>query len=274
MHKVALFNGSIVDINDAVIPALSAAAMYGRGVFTTIAVYDGEPFLLEKHWRRLTNNAERIGIDVGFELADLTGWLDFLIRENHAVDCRARVTILDTGGAGTWAGGSEKRTDVLMICGDIVERPGTFRLTTSRYAINATSPLAGIKSCNYLDHLMAYEDARWRGCDEAIRINERGEVTSAAMANVFWLSNEQLFTPSLVTGCLAGTTREFILENLPVRELRAGLGDLLAAEAVFISSAGVGIRSVASIDQTPFRSIEHPILNLLPPNAKTRMSAR
>ena len=60
---------------------------------------------------------------------------------------------------------------------------------------------------------MALENAKAKGFDEAIRLNERGEVASACMANVFWIKDKKLFTPDLETGCLAGTTREFIIET-------------------------------------------------------------
>jgi branched-subunit amino acid aminotransferase/4-amino-4-deoxychorismate lyase len=274
MHKVALFNGRFAEADEALIPAVSAAAMYGRGLFTTIAVYNGEPFLLEKHWRRLDDNADKLGVNLETSFDQIEMWLRDLIAKNKLSDGRARVTLFDSARSGPWVRSSKTRTDVVIITGEKVERPNTPRLTISAYIVNSRSPLAGIKSCNYLEHLMAYKDAKQRGFDEAIRLDERGEVTSAAMANIFWLCDDKLYTPSLETGCLAGTTREFILENLVVREVCIGLGELLAADAVFLSSAGVGIRPVASIDDKEFVLLDHPILHLLPPNAKTRMSAR
>ena len=273
MHKVALINGKLVDRSAAVIPAVSAAATYGRGVFTTMAVYDGEPFLLESHRRRLSDNAAKLGIDIAVSFEQIESWLRDLIAKNNVSDGRARISLLDTGGAGPWTGLLERQTDVLIVTGESLERPNTLRLTISPYTVNSISPLAGVKSCNYLENLIAYEDAKQRGFDEAIRLNERGEITSAAMANVFWLRNDAFETPSLETGCLAGTTREFISENFEVREVRVGLDELKSADAVFISSAGIGVRSVASINDRQIGIIDHGLLHLLPPNTKTRMSA-
>jgi branched-subunit amino acid aminotransferase/4-amino-4-deoxychorismate lyase len=274
MHKVALFNGKIVDTEDVVIPAVSASAMYGHGVFSTISIYDGEPFLLEKHWRRLGSHARKLGLDADVASDQLESWLLHLLETNGQANHRARITLLDAGGAGLWSGRSAKRTVVLIVTGERVKRPDKFRLATSVYRVNSASPITGVKCCNYLDHLIAYEDAKRRGFDEAIRLNERGEVTSAAMANIFWLRDDELFTPSLETGCLAGTTREFILENFDVCEARGGIDELLNASAAFVSSAGIGIRQVASIDKKQFDLIDHEILHLLPPKTKTRMSAK
>ena len=274
MHKVALLNGELVEADSVHIPAVSAASLYGHGVFTTVAVYDGEPFLLKKHLERLTSNAQSLGIDVDFTLDQLAEWVRLLLNDNQAADCRARITLFDVGGAGLWRGRSEKRTDVLIVIGERAERPDSFRLAISPNAVNSTSPLAGIKSCNYLEHLIAYEDAKRGGFDEAIRLNERGEVTSAAMSNIFWLRDGQLLTPSLETGCLAGTTREFILDNLDVREVCVGLDEMLTAGSIFACSSGIGIKQVQSINDKQFDLIDHAILHLLPPNTKTRMSAR
>ena len=274
MHKVALINGKLTSVDDVTIPAVSAAAMYGHGVFTTIAVYDREPFLIEKHWRRLNDNAGKLGIDVDVSFEQVESWLRQLLDANLVTDCRARVTLLDSGGAGLWTGQTQKRTDVLIVTGERLERPKTFRLTTSPYTINPRSPLVGVKSCNYLEHLISYEDAKRRGFDEAIRLNERGEVTSAAMANLFWLKDAQLYTPAVESGCLAGTTRELIFENLECKEICAGIAGLLAADAAFICSAGIGIRQVSTVNDRQFDLVDHEILHLLPPNTKTRMSAR
>jgi len=274
MQKVASLNGNIVNHDDARLPVVSSAALYGHGVFTTVAVYGGEPFLIEKHWRRLNENAQKLGIDIEVSFEQVEAWLRQLIDADLADDGRARITLLDSGGAGLWTGNSAKKTEILIVTGERFERPDKFRLTKSPFTINSTSPLAGVKSCSYLEHLIAYENAKRQGFDEAVRLNERGEVASAAMANVFWLRNGKLFTSDLATGCLGGTTREFILENLKVEEVSAGVEELLSASAMFVCSAGIGIKQVASLDEKHFGAVDHEILHLLPPKTKTRMFAK
>jgi branched-subunit amino acid aminotransferase/4-amino-4-deoxychorismate lyase len=145
----------------------------------------------------------------------------------------------------------------------------------SPFAVNSRSPLAGVKSCSYLENLMAIEGAKACGFDEAIRLNERGEITSACMANLFWLKGDQLFTPSLSTGCLSGTTREFVIENLDCREETADLDEMYSADSLFLTSAGIGIMQVTKLNERVFDRSNHHILELLPPaNKKTRMSAK
>ena len=83
---------------------------------------------------------------------------------------------------------------------------------------------------------------------EAVRVNERGLITGGCMSNIFWLKDEVLYTPSLATGCLAGTTREFVLENVECREVEVRIDEIEKSEAIFLTSAGVGIRQVNSFD--------------------------
>ena len=276
MHKVALFNGEFIDAADANIDALSAAALYGRGVFTTIAIYDGEPFLLDRHLNRLRSNSVTVGLkyhDEEFEC--LEKQLNELITRNSVSDCRARVTLFDGSASELWTNKREDRIHSLIVTGEQRQIPVELKLTISPFTVNSNSPLAGVKSCNYLENILAADEAKERGFDDAVRSNERGEIASACMANVFWLKGNELFTPVLETGCLAGTTREFVLENFDCHQVKIGLGELKSADFIFLTSAGIGIRQVTAFEKREFDRSDHEILKLLPPvDKKTRMSAK
>ena len=276
MHKVALFNGEFVDADDANIDALSAAALYGRGVFTTIAIYDGEPFLLDKHLKRLRSNSDKIGLKYhNDEFERLEKQLNDLIARNSVSDGRARLTLFDSSASELWTNKNNDRVDTLIVTAEQRQLPLELKLTISPFTVNSNSPLAGVKSCNYLENILAADEAKKRGFDEAVRSNERGEIASACMANLFWLKDNVLLTPKLSTGCLAGTTREFVLENLDCREVKAGIDDLQSADFIFLTSAGIGIRQVTKFDKREFERSHHEILKLLPPaDKKTRMSAK
>ena len=264
MHDLVAFNFRIVPSPEASLPALSLANLYGTGVFTTIAVNERESFLWEKHWRRIKSNAEKLKIDLT-EFSDTTtrAAVDELINKNNIANARARITFFDKSSSKLWPFESTATTSLLIMTGDLRPIPDNFRLTVSPFTINSRSPLAGIKSCNYLEKLLAMEEAKGRGFDEAIQVNERGHVTSATMANVFWLKNGGIHTPSLATGCLPGTTREYVLENLECREVEAGVEELDSAEAIYLTSAGLGVTQVAEYNGRRLQSPPHPITQLL-----------
>jgi branched-chain amino acid aminotransferase len=261
-------NGEIVDAEDARLPAVSSAAFYGKGVFTTLAIYRGLPFLWEKHWRRLSDNAATVGLDLSENTERVTREaLDEIIAKNGVDNGRARITFLDETPSAIWATSRERKTSLSIVTGDLRPIPQPLRLSLSPYPVNSRSPLAGVKSCNYLENLMTYDEAKQRGFDESVRVNEKGHITSAAMANVFWLKDGRLLTPAVSTGCLPGTTREFVLENIESEEVEADINQLQNADAIFLTSAGLGVAAVAHFDAKKLKTSDHPILDLLPKDA-------
>lgn len=262
MHSNVYANGRIVEKSDAPLAAC-AGVLYGKGVFTTVRIDGGRPLLFEKHLRRLQANARVVGL-ASIEDAAIEAGLEAVIAANSVVSGRARITLLDASLSDIWGGSGESVTELHIITGELRSVPGEFRLGVSPFAVNSASPLAGIKSCNYLENLLAAEEARSRGFHEAVRLNERGEIVSGAMSNIFWLSGGELFTPSLRTGCLPGTVRELVLENLECREAEAGIEALEAAEAIFLTSSGIGIRPVAEFAGRRLPVSSHPVLELWP----------
>lgn len=237
---------------------------FGKGVFTTIRIVRGEPLFWDKHWARLWRDSAIVGVDFAeFSEARVFDELGKKIASSGVSDGRARITFLDQRSGDIWPADIEQNTAMSILVGERRLLPSRFSITTSPFRANTFSPLIGVKSCNYLENLMALDEAKKRGINEAVRLNERGEVTSAAMANVFWLSDGVLYTPSLVTGCLAGTTREFILEHLDCREVEAGIEDLNFADAVYLTSAGLGIVAVAEFGDRKFPNPPHQITELL-----------
>jgi branched-subunit amino acid aminotransferase/4-amino-4-deoxychorismate lyase len=268
MHGSVFFNSGLQTPSASTLPALSVASLYGKGIFTTIAIYDGQPFLWAKHWRRLGENASRLELDLTeFGEAAARSALDELIAANSAQNARARITFFDESASELWPQESERRTSLLITTADRRTRADNFSLTLSPFVANSASPLSGVKSCNYLEKILALDEAKHRGFDEAIQLNERGKIVSACMANCFWLKDEQLFTPSLKTGCLAGTTREFVLENVDCDEVEAGIEELRSADEIFLTSAGIGIIQIAEFDGRKLKRSPHPIVRVLPERA-------
>ncbi|MDQ6788990.1 MAG: aminotransferase class IV [Acidobacteriota bacterium] len=253
MHEFVSFNQCIIPSSDSFISATSAAALYGKGIFTTLAIYNSKPFQWEKHWRRLTKNAQKIGVDLSkISKQTIEQLLSEIISANKIVNGRARLTVLDESTSRIWQTSQRRKTSFLIQTADFRPVSESFCLAVSPFAVNSKSPLTGVKSCNYLENILVLDDAKAKGFDEAIRVNERGAIVSAAMANVFWIKGARIFTPSLNTGCLEGTTRAVFLENFAVNEIEAQIKTLMEADAVFLTSAGIEIVEVKSINGQEF----------------------
>ncbi|MBX3243009.1 MAG: aminotransferase class IV [Acidobacteria bacterium] len=206
--------------------------------------------LKDKHWRRLLSNAELLGINVSaYSEESVFTALAELANANSLHTGVGRITFFDVNRGGLWTGNDKDLKPTLLITTrENRNTPAEFSLAISPFLVNSTSPLAGIKSGNYLENLMAFQEAKERGFHEAVRVNERGFIVSGCMCNIFWRSKGQLFTPKLSTGCLPGTTRELILETFECKEVAASVSDLETAEEIFLTSAGIGIVQIRNFN--------------------------
>ena len=195
MHKFASFNQTICLPEQINLSAISSAALYGKGIFTTVAIYNQKFFLWSKHWKRLNDNAQKIGIDLSeFSETSVKNSLFELIETNKIENSRARITFFDESSRGIWNFETKKKTCVLITSANFKKTVENFNLTVSPHQINSKSPLINIKSCNYLENLLALEDAKQTGFDEAVRLNEKGEIVSTIMANLFCIfEREKIF---------------------------------------------------------------------------------
>lgn len=243
MSRFVSVNFSIIQAGQASIPALSAAALYGRSAFTTLAFADDRPFLWESHWKRLTTHCRALSIEIDGMSSDiLQKAVSDLVAANRVSTGKIRITIADTGPARLWPFESGDDSPAVIIAAtDLAWTDEPMKLGISESTVNASSPLAGIKSGNYLEPLMCRENARKRGYAEAVRLNERGEVVSACLANLFWVREGRVLTAPKESGCLAGTIREFLMDECGVTESTAGLEELENADEIFLTSSGIGL---------------------------------
>jgi branched-subunit amino acid aminotransferase/4-amino-4-deoxychorismate lyase len=257
VHPVIYLNKVMLEATKARVAPVSSAMLYGRGVFTTVAIYNGNPFLWPNHWRRLADHAGKLNIDCSETNERNVGdALSKLIAVNQVKDGRARVILLARSGRDIWKTkkADARKTDLLILTGEAQKVPTTgLSLAVSRYRINTFSPLVGIRSLNYLDQVLSWEEAQTREFDEAVMLNERGEIVSATMANIFWIKDGTLHTPALSTGVLAGVTRGAVIDLaekqfIPVIEGVYELGDLTEAEEIFLTSASLGVAPVTTFD--------------------------
>ena len=257
MHPVIYLNKTMVEATKARVAPVSSAMLYGRGVFTTLAIYDSQPFLWSRHWQRLAAHAKRLDIDhTGCTEKTVGDALRKLIAFNQVKEGRARVILLARSGRDIWRTKTPgtKKTDLLIMTGDPqkVAQNG-LSLAVSPYRVNTFSPLSGIKSLNYLANVLSWEEAQSRDFDEAVVLNERGEIVSATTANLFWARNGTLHTPTLSTGALAGITRECVIEIankhfIPLLEGIYEMGDLTEADEIFLTSSSLGVAPVTTFD--------------------------
>jgi branched-chain amino acid aminotransferase len=268
MDRLIYHNERIIDAAEAKIAPTLAGLLYGWGVFTTLRVYDASAFAFDRHWERILRHAEKLRVSVPLESEQASHALDELIAANSVQQGRARLTILK-GEAGSWRGVSEREADVLMFTSSEMPRPKTeLAITISPYRLLSTGQLAGVKQTAMLENLFALEEARGRGYVDAVMLNERGEIVSTTAANIFWVQGDEVFTPSLATGCIAGVTRRYVQEIAARWQLHLVEGSFPVqrvhdAREVFLTSTAREVDIVSSFDMTKYDPREARIAKLI-----------
>jgi branched-subunit amino acid aminotransferase/4-amino-4-deoxychorismate lyase len=239
------------------VPALDRGLLYGYGLFETMRSYGGRVFRLEEHYRRLSEGAAVLDLPPTLTLDELRVAIDTLLESNGLADAYLRLTV--TAGPTPVDGGASP--SVLLVARPLSGYPpdlyqrGMAAVTGSTRR-NEASPLSRVKSLNYLDNLLAREEARRREADEAILLNTRGLVAEGSASNVFLAQGERLLTPGIESGALPGITRATVIELAQEAGIACLEGEVEAAmlddaREAFLTGSVMGVMPLTRLDGRP-----------------------
>lgn len=230
-------------------------ALFGFGLFETLLITEVGPLFVDLHWQRMNKGAAFLGLNI----PDKSQWVKLVrkfIDDNPSSSPYAlRVTL---------SGGSP----LASLPSQILFHKRALPYTTAQYTLgirlhllpsprNERSPLSSVKSTNYLENILAKEEALKNGAEEGLWLNTQGHISEGTMSNLFFIKDEILFTPSLTSGCLPGTRRLLILDlaqslQIPTYEGLYPFSNLLTADEIFMTNALMGIMPVRQIDAASF----------------------
>ena len=262
-EMIVWHNGGLVPLADARVSPLDAGFTSGAGVFETLVAYEGEPFAFALHHERLLGSARAYGLAVPAADELLAACRAVLAANQPCARARVRVTV--TGGEtpmGTGLLGG--RPTVLVAAAPAPAITGPARMALVPWTRNERGALAGVKSTSYGENLIALAEARRRGADEALFLNNHGHVSEGAVSNIWFAAGGRLHTPGLDSGCLAGVTRHLVLQccaalGREVEQSPQPLDALLAADEVFLTSSLREVQAVAAIDGRQWPEAPGPI---------------
>jgi branched-chain amino acid aminotransferase len=252
MHPYILHNDQIARSTEPLLHPGQLGLLSGWGVFTTLRIYDGIPFAFERHWQRLSRDAQLLHVPFPPKPERIHAWLIRLIEANDAKEAALRLCVVRNDG-GFWAGpGTGDSFDVIAMTNSVQHWKDSFSLSVVANTRFAASPFSGTKSLSWAHNLTLVETAKDNGFDEVILLNERGEVTECTSANLFATKEGVTHTPPISSGSSPGVTRAVMLEELdiaqtPIVETVLRLEDLYAADEVFITSTSRELLPVHSI---------------------------
>lgn len=246
-------NGVLAEAGAAPFDLADRGLTLGDGLFETIAVFRGRPIALGDHFRRLAAAAEEIRLPLDRHV--FTREIDALLAAIGGADAVIRFTVTRGAGARGLALPADARPNVIAAASpypaDALYAP--VRLATAAVRRNPTSFASRAKTLSYLDSVLAFDEARRAGADDALMLNTSENVASTAMANLFALTGDELATPPVSEGVLPGIMRATLLGEATGFGLRpverpVAVDELFSADAVFATNSVRLVSPVTEID--------------------------
>jgi len=252
-------DGKFYSEANAKISVFDHGLLYGDGIFEGIRFYNGRVFKLEEHLQRLWDSARSICLEIPMTMRDMTEAVLETIRQNRLRD--GYIRLLVTGGIGNLGLNPTqcKSPSVIIIAATIALYHEDFYqkgLTIVTCATRRSNPAAlnpAVKSLNYLNNVMARIEANLAGADEALMLNDAGNVAECTADNVFVVKHGQIFTPPVTAGALRGITRSVVFEiaaelGVKVRETDITRHDVFVADECFLTGTAAEIVPVVKAD--------------------------
>jgi len=254
-EPVVYLNGRIVPAGQAAVSAFDSGFLHGVSVFTTLRAHNGRPFRLDRHLRRLSADAGRIGLRHEATAEELAGAVDEILRANALTEARVRITL--TPGRP----GAAPESTTLVTASETGIQAGWYEkgigAIVNQVRQYEHDPLGGAKTGCYLPRVLARQAAAAAGADEALWFTHSGRLAEACFCNVFLVGDGGLATPPLDTPVLPGIVREAVLELTARLDLTCrddepiGYDDVLACREMFLTSSVAGVRPVVRLDRRP-----------------------
>ncbi len=229
---------------EAAVPVTDHGLVVGDGAFEALKATPAGAFAVRRHLNRLSRSAAAMGLpapDHG------------LIREGIAAALdgwplpQAKVRVTYTAGEGPLGSGAAYGPPNLIVAVEPrVPAPATTAVVTAPWRRNENGALTGVKSTSYAENVRGLAYATSCGAGEAIFLNTAGQVCEGTGTNVFFVFGDQIVTPPLSAGPLAGITRELLLEWRQIVERNVSPEDAAGADEVFLTSS---LRDVQGVER-------------------------
>src|SRR6267378_2878515 len=255
-------DGKFYSEANAKISVFDHGLLYGDGIFEGIRFYNGRVFRLEEHLERLWDSARSILLEIPMSQQAMTEALLETIRQNDLREGYIRLIV--TRGVGNLGLNPEqcKTPSVIIITAQIalyseaVYRNGLNVVTCATRRTNPSALNPAVKSLNYLNNVMARIEANQANADEALMLNDEGNVAECTADNVFVVKRGQIFTPPITAGALRGITRSVVFEiaaetGIKVVETDVTRHDVFIADECFLTGTAAEIIPVVKVDTRP-----------------------
>jgi len=262
LSKYVWFDGKYVLTEKAQIPITTHAIHYGTSVFEGIRAYwngrNLHVFRLNEHVKRFRNSGQFYNIALNFSDEIITNAIIGICKKNKIKkSCYIRPFYF-VGDYGINLHVTKKApTNVAIFTfpfGDLFNKNGiTAGISSWRKFSDMSTPTQAKMGGNYLNSIIATQEAKRNGVDEAILLDHNGNVSEAPGENIFIVRNEQLVTPSLESSALEGITRDAVIKiakdlDMDVVERNITRSELEISDEIFLTGTAAEITPIISMD--------------------------
>ncbi|OGO79628.1 MAG: hypothetical protein A2Y21_10950 [Clostridiales bacterium GWC2_40_7] len=228
---ITIINGKKADTRACIL--LDQGANFGRGVFETIAVTGKTPVFLEKHCQRIKKGLAALEIENSVSEEQINSYItEFDIR-----DCGMKVLVTPE--------------NTVVTTRKNIYSTGLFKeglkVSISTLKRNPHSRVVYHKTINYTDNILERDMAHRSGFDEVIFTNIYNYLAEGSVSNLFFVSENRIFTPAIGCGILDGIIRNWVIGNFVVEEGEFTLKQLMNADEVFVTNSLMGIMPVRQL---------------------------
>ncbi|WP_329130142.1 aminodeoxychorismate lyase [Streptomyces sp. NBC_01476] len=250
-------DGGLRDAADATVSVFDHGLTVGDGVFETLKAVDGRAFATTRHLNRLARSARGLGLPEP-DLAEVARACQEVLAANPVPYGRLRVTY--TGGLSPLGSDRGDAGPTLVVAlGEAAPRPDTTAAVTVPWTRNEKGALSGLKTTSYGENVVALDRAHRHGASEALFANTQGRLCEGTGSNVFVVIGGRLLTPPLASGCLAGITRELVIEWSGAQEADLPLEALAEADEIFLTSSLRDVQAVHRLDDRELPGAPGPV---------------
>lgn len=257
--KYVSLNGQVIATDQAVVSVMDHGFLYGMGLFETFRTYNGQPFLLKQHLTRLSTSCESLEIMWNESVDQVQSQIRDLMYANELTEAYIRYTIsAGTDILGLPSGAYEQPNIIIYAKSLPPARPDSMSLIDHLYSHSKSlrrlhtlrnTPEGDIrfKSLHYMNsilgkrELMQYQDHPSTAV-EGLMLTKEQHIAEGIVSNLFFVKNQQLYTPPIDTGILPGITRAFVIQlamaaGIVVHEGHYTWEHLLEADEIFLTNS-------------------------------------
>ena len=257
MRDNVCINGELVPKGKAMVSVFDRGFLYGDGVFETVRIYNGIPFMLDEHMERLIAGLKTLRfqrLPAGIKV-----YASRIIEANKVGNGILRIAV--TRGeveAGIDPLACKEPTVVITAKEGIPYNDEAysrgFRAIVANIRKDQNSPLCRVKSTNFLTHILARGEATDAGVDEAVMLNYEGSLTEGTVSNLFLAKGDTIFTPSIESGILPGVTRKVVIElaremGFKVTEGEIKPEELLGGDEAFLTNSLLEVMPLVEVNR-------------------------